>query len=110
MWTYAMRAAVRLAVSASRPKWGFRRERYAVVPQLHQVAQQGLDVSCAIVSCTRDRGLVPGLEPRRFFGEDDSDAAGEAAPLGLDQVPDDFLGAPLAGRRVVGEHRLWQCG
>src|SRR5205814_3907018 len=72
-----------------------RHERYAVVPQLHQVAQQGLDVSCAIVSCTRDRGLVPGLEPRRFFGEDDSDAAGEAAPLGLDQVPDDFLGAPL---------------
>jgi len=87
-----------------------RHERYAVVPQLHQVAQQGLDVSCAIVSCTRDRGLVPGLEPRRFFGEDDSDAAGEAAPLGLDQVPDDLLGAPLAGRRVVGEHRLWQCG
>src|SRR3989475_11766671 len=87
-----------------------RHERDAVVPQLRQLVQQGLDVSRAVAPGTCDLVLVPGLKPRRLLGENDPDAAGKAAPLGLDQVPDDLLSAPLAGRGVVGQHRLGQRG
>src|SRR2546427_394627 len=109
-----MPAVARLAASASWPNWGVRRERGMV----------RTSTSCAM-SCARRRAinsspggvpgtcapvLVPGLKPRRLLGENDPDAAGKAAPLGLDQVPDDLLSAPLAGRGVVGQHRLGQRG
>ena len=85
-----------------------RHERDAVVPQLRQLVQQGLDVSRAVVPGTCDLVLVPGLKPRRLLGENDPDAAGKAAALGLDEMTDDLLRAPLARRRMPSEDALRQ--
>jgi hypothetical protein len=44
----------------------------------------------------------------RVAAQDDPDAAGESAPLGLDQVADDFLHAPLLGGRVPADDAIGQ--
>src|SRR5262249_11882174 len=46
----------------------------------------------------RHRVLVPAFESRRVGAEDDADPPGEPAPLGLDEVAEHLLGAPLARR------------
>jgi len=57
-----------------------------------------------------DLALIPGFETRLVAGEHETDPAGEAAPLALDEVAEHFLGAPLAGRRMPGENIVGERG
>jgi hypothetical protein len=50
-----------------------------------------------------DLGLIPRVEQRLVAGEHEPNAPGEAPPLGLDEMTDDFLGAPLTRRRMPRE-------
>jgi hypothetical protein len=52
----------------------------------------------------RDLGRVPGLESDPVALEQLPDAAGEGAPLGLDQVAERLERAPLLRRRVPAQH------
>src|SRR5438046_5128672 len=66
----------------------------AVVADTHELHPEALAYPRAIVPLPRNLSLVPraGL---LFAGQDLADAAGESTLLGLDQVADDLVGAPL---------------
>src|SRR5436853_6350066 len=66
----------------------------AVVADTHELHPEALAHPRAIVPLPRDLGLVPraGL---LFAGQDLADAAGESTLLGLDQMADALVGAPL---------------
>ena len=66
----------------------------AVVADTHELHPEALAHPRAIVPLPRDLSLVPraGL---LFAGQDLADAAGESTLLGLDQMADDLVGAPL---------------
>src|SRR6516225_1128839 len=57
----------------------------------------------AIAARASDLGLIPRVEQRLVAGEHEPNAPGEAPPLGLDEMTDDFLGAPLTRRRMPRE-------
>src|SRR5437588_10186336 len=66
----------------------------AVVADTHELHPEALAHPRAIVPLPRDLSLVPraGL---LFAGQDPAHAAGASTLLGLDQMADDLVGAPL---------------
>src|SRR5205823_321514 len=85
-------------------------ETDAVVAKRGQLGEERAAVRVTVSAGARDLVLVPALELRVATREDDPDAATEAAALRLDQVAEHLLRAPLAGRRMPGEHALGGAG
>ncbi len=69
----------------------------AGVSELFELVEQPGRRALAVVPFPLDGRLVPTLKRRLIGRQDRANASGEAAPLSLDQVPQDFLNAPLAG-------------
>jgi len=72
-------------------------------PQLVEQRDGGLR---AIAAGARNLRRVPALERRSVGGQEDADAAREAAAIGLDEMTEHLLHAPHAGRRMPGQHAL----
>src|SRR5213592_3598681 len=83
-------------------------ERDAVVPQPGEFIEQRGHRPRAVAPRAGDRVLIPALEGRAVGAQDDADPPREAAALGLDEVADDLLGAPLARRGMPGGDTLGQ--
>src|SRR5437879_3716043 len=83
-------------------------KRRALPPQPRQLVEERGDRPLAIASRAGHLGLIPWLERRPVGAQDDADPPGEAALLGLDEVADDLLGAPLTRRGMPGGDTLGQ--
>ena len=100
-----------LGVSTAAPEIGAGQagdQRGAVAPQRGQLVEQRGQRPRAVAAGARDLVLIPRLQRRIALGEQDPDAAGESPSLGLDQVTDDLLDAPLARRWMPGRQPLRQ--
>src|SRR5256885_5988180 len=74
-------------------------ELQAFGPYRPELGRERRPALVAVATRCRDRRLIPADERRTILGQDRPDATGESAQLRLDQVADDLVGAPLAGRR-----------
>jgi hypothetical protein len=82
----------------------------AVVTQSQELVQQGCQRTLAVAPLSGHRLLVPANEYRVMLGQDLSDATGEPAALGLDEVPQHFFSTPFAGRRMVAKDSVGHGG
>ena len=79
----------------------------AVATRRVELGDQRRGRALAVVPRASDFALIPGLRGWLVAGQDETDPAGEAAALALDEVAEDFFGAPLAGRRVPCQDVVW---
>jgi hypothetical protein len=80
----------------------------AVAPHRGELVEQRADRPLAVGACSRHLVLVPRRERRTLRALDDANPPGKAATLGLDEMADDLLGAPLTRRRVPRDDALGQ--
>jgi hypothetical protein len=71
----------------------------AVATQCVELGDQRRGWTLAVVPRASDLALIPGFEARLVPGQDETNPAGEAAALALDEVAEDFvIGASARGR------------
>jgi hypothetical protein len=75
----------------------------AVPAERGELGQELGAVARAVPARRRDLGLVPRLQPGVVLREDDADASGEPSLLGLDEMPEHVVDAPLSRGRMPRE-------
>src|SRR5579859_4227947 len=84
-------------------------ERHRISSQRVELGKQVARRPLAVIALALDGLLIPARQRRLGLrSEDGADASVEAAPLCLEHVAETFLGAPLAGCRMPGQHVIGQ--